>query len=254
MTISSNNTDVFAVTVSGGGGGTPATTVVTETAFGQASAVGTSTDYARADHTHGTPATPAVFDSLKRSGWIQSALSGVGPQWAGSGQLQSVSSVSGTPDTYVSGKLFNYYNYIGATFWCQIESLPVLSAVIHTDATAALAGTYFGFSSAFPPHAIAGSQYTFLMFDRSVYPGQTNWYLVTDNGGTVFVDTGIAYANNTVYTMEVSFPTLTSVQAKINGTVVATSPSATGTGWYVGYGISDTNSVGLNRMWIQEGV
>jgi hypothetical protein len=39
----------------GGGGGTPASTVVTEQAFGQASAVGTSTDYARADHTHGTP-------------------------------------------------------------------------------------------------------------------------------------------------------------------------------------------------------
>lgn len=39
----------------GGGGGTPATTVVTEQSYGQSSAVGTSTDYARADHTHGTP-------------------------------------------------------------------------------------------------------------------------------------------------------------------------------------------------------
>lgn len=47
----------------GGGGGTPASTVVTETSFGQASAVGTSTDYARGDHTHGTPAAPAA------SGW-----------------------------------------------------------------------------------------------------------------------------------------------------------------------------------------
>lgn len=37
----------------------PATTVVTETAFGQASAVGASADYAREDHTHGTPAAPA---------------------------------------------------------------------------------------------------------------------------------------------------------------------------------------------------
>lgn len=39
-----------------GGGGTPASTVVSETSFGQSSAVGTSTDYARADHTHGSPA------------------------------------------------------------------------------------------------------------------------------------------------------------------------------------------------------
>lgn len=42
----------------GGGAGTPATAVVSETAFGQSSAVGVSTDYARADHTHGTPTDP----------------------------------------------------------------------------------------------------------------------------------------------------------------------------------------------------
>jgi hypothetical protein len=38
----------------------PADSVVTETAFGQASAVGVSLEYAREDHTHGTPASPAV--------------------------------------------------------------------------------------------------------------------------------------------------------------------------------------------------
>ena len=48
-------TQVFPTPTGGGGGGTPASTVVTETTFGAASAVGTSTDYARADHTHGTP-------------------------------------------------------------------------------------------------------------------------------------------------------------------------------------------------------
>lgn len=42
----------------GGGGGTPATTVVSETAFGQSSAVGTSSNFAREDHTHGTPVDP----------------------------------------------------------------------------------------------------------------------------------------------------------------------------------------------------
>lgn len=34
------------------------TSVVSETSFGQAAAVGTSTKMARADHTHGTPANP----------------------------------------------------------------------------------------------------------------------------------------------------------------------------------------------------
>lgn len=43
---------------SGGGAGTPASSVVSETSFGQSSAVGSSTDYARADHSHGTPAAP----------------------------------------------------------------------------------------------------------------------------------------------------------------------------------------------------
>jgi len=39
-----------------GGSGTPASAVTAETAYGASSAVGSSTDYARADHTHGTPA------------------------------------------------------------------------------------------------------------------------------------------------------------------------------------------------------
>lgn len=41
-------------------GGVPANTVISETSFGQAPAVGVGTEYAREDHTHGTPATPAV--------------------------------------------------------------------------------------------------------------------------------------------------------------------------------------------------
>lgn len=43
-------------------GATPASTVVTETTYGQASAVGTGTPYARDDHTHGTPALPSAAD------------------------------------------------------------------------------------------------------------------------------------------------------------------------------------------------
>lgn len=43
----------------GGGGGTPATTVVSETTPGLQPVVGISTDYARADHSHGTPPVPS---------------------------------------------------------------------------------------------------------------------------------------------------------------------------------------------------
>jgi hypothetical protein len=44
--------------VGGGGGGTPATTVTDETTWGITPAVGTDTEYARQDHTHGTPDEP----------------------------------------------------------------------------------------------------------------------------------------------------------------------------------------------------
>jgi hypothetical protein len=40
----------------------PSATVVTETAFGQASTAGVSADYSRGDHTHGTMALPKLDD------------------------------------------------------------------------------------------------------------------------------------------------------------------------------------------------
>lgn len=43
-----------------GGGGSPATTVESETTLGISSAVGTDTEYARQDHTHGTPDADAI--------------------------------------------------------------------------------------------------------------------------------------------------------------------------------------------------
>lgn len=44
----------------GGGGGTPSNSVVTEQTFGQAPTAGAAVTYSRGDHTHGTPASPAV--------------------------------------------------------------------------------------------------------------------------------------------------------------------------------------------------
>ncbi|GIE46193.1 hypothetical protein [Actinoplanes lobatus] len=44
----------------GGGGGTASGTVVTETAYGQASTAGASSTYSRGDHTHGTPAAQTL--------------------------------------------------------------------------------------------------------------------------------------------------------------------------------------------------
>lgn len=88
--------DVLTVTVAasggGGGGGTPASTVVSETNFGQSPAVGTSTDYARGDHTHGTPALPA-HSGLSSLAWVGSGHTGSTTSVAafnGSGTAQAV--------------------------------------------------------------------------------------------------------------------------------------------------------------------
>ena len=43
-----------------GGGGTPATSVTSETTYGLSPAVGASTNYARQDHTHGSPTAPTA--------------------------------------------------------------------------------------------------------------------------------------------------------------------------------------------------
>lgn len=52
-----------------------ASTVIAETAYGQSSIVGTSTSYARQDHSHGTPAIPA-HTTLSSLAWTASGHTG----------------------------------------------------------------------------------------------------------------------------------------------------------------------------------
>ena len=69
---------VLEVTIAasgGGGGGTPAMTVVSETSPGQSPAVGSSTDYARGDHSHGTPPVPA-HTALSSLAWTSAGHTG----------------------------------------------------------------------------------------------------------------------------------------------------------------------------------
>lgn len=67
----------------GGGGGTPSNTVVTETSYGQASTAGVSTDYSRADHTHGTPAAlTAAVSVVAETTYGQASAVGVSTNYA----------------------------------------------------------------------------------------------------------------------------------------------------------------------------
>jgi len=66
---------VLNIAATGGGGGTPATTVVSGTTPGLQPVVGTSTDYARGDHSHGTPPVPA-HTALSSLAWTSSGHTG----------------------------------------------------------------------------------------------------------------------------------------------------------------------------------
>lgn len=66
----------ITATGGGGGGGTPSTTVVSGTTPGLSPVVGVSTDYARGDHSHGTPALPG-HNTLSNLAWVNAAHTGV---------------------------------------------------------------------------------------------------------------------------------------------------------------------------------
>jgi len=65
----------IAASGGGGGGGTPASTVVSETTPGLSPVVGTSTDYARGDHSHGSPPIPA-HTALSSLAWTSAGHTG----------------------------------------------------------------------------------------------------------------------------------------------------------------------------------
>jgi hypothetical protein len=75
------------VGASSSGGGTPSTTVVSETTPGLQPIIGTSTDYARGDHSHGTPTVPA-HTALSALAWASAGHTGSATAvaaWNGSG-------------------------------------------------------------------------------------------------------------------------------------------------------------------------
>jgi len=262
MPITSNNTNAFAETVSGGGGsGTPASTVVTQTSYGQSSAVGTSTDYARADHSHGTPATISSLSNT-RCTWAQAVFIS-GPAaiqaWGESGY--GTISCSGT-STVVNNKLFADGAYYSSDWSTIASSLPSAEYVIYLAGAITSGNTlYAGFDGGTGGGAVGGAGVTtdqaFFQIDVSNNP-TGNFYLVTTNsaGGVTLINTGVTPALNTEYVLKVQFTTPTTVVARINGTVVATSTTNTpGGSVLMKHGAVDSlNKIGLRRIFVQDGI
>ena len=66
---------VLNIAATGGGGGTPSTTVVSGTTAGLSPVVGVATDYARGDHSHGSPPLPA-HTALSALSWASAGHTG----------------------------------------------------------------------------------------------------------------------------------------------------------------------------------
>jgi hypothetical protein len=90
---------ILEVTVgaTGGGGGTPSTTVVSETTPGLQPIVGTSTDYARGDHSHGSPPVPA-HTALSALSWASAGHTGSALAVAAWGAAGGAAVVQATTD------------------------------------------------------------------------------------------------------------------------------------------------------------
>lgn len=88
---------VLNIAATGGGAGTPATTVVSGTTPGLQPVVGTSTDYARADHSHGTPPLPA-HTALSALSWASSGHTGSSTAVASWGAAGAAAVVQATTD------------------------------------------------------------------------------------------------------------------------------------------------------------
>ena len=90
---------ILEVTVgaTSGGGGTPSTTVVSETTPGLQPVVGVSTDFARGDHSHGTPTVPA-HTALSSLAWASAGHTGSALAVAAWGAAGGAAVVQATTD------------------------------------------------------------------------------------------------------------------------------------------------------------
>lgn len=237
-----------------GGGGTPASTVVAETSYGQASAVGTGTDYARNDHTHGTPGLAAdleenAAEALKSNDTrlfgasFGSRREGCAVTTMGTAALPASAAIacvlttrstaSDGSDATATYRLHTTAASVGATggWWIggtgsasdltQRRHLPRMRAVIKTGSDVTTCSIMVGFlSSEDPSDNPASMHQAVLQFSTAL--GDTEWKLTTKDGTTQTRGaTGLAAPlASTRYVVDIWFSDSSTLNLQINGGAV----------------------------------
>lgn len=149
----------------GGGGGTPASSVVSETSFGLSPVVGTSTDYARGDHSHGSPTIPLASSVVTETAYGQSSATGT------STSVARADHTHGTPTLPLASSV------VTETAYGQSSAIGTSTNVARADHTH---GT-----PAVPAHAALSS----LAWTSSGHTGTAQSVAVFNGGGAAAVST-----------------------------------------------------------------
>ena len=125
----------------------PASSVVSETTFGLAAAVGSSTNYARQDHTHGSPTAPtaASVGAVANAGGVTTLQSGTAAARPTTGQVAG--------NIYFDNDDFLLYIATSATAFSQLA--PFGGAGTTVTATGSAAGTATTYSRSDHNHSVS---------------------------------------------------------------------------------------------------
>lgn len=151
----------------------PSNSVVAETSFGQAAAAGSADTYARGDHTHGTPATPAVPSPgatvVTETSFGQAAAVGVAASYARTDHTHGTPAAPALPSP--SGVV------VAETSFGQAAAVGVLSDYARGDHTHGTPATPARITDRTSPVRITDD-------NLSGLPAAVAWAIVVTSGGT----------------------------------------------------------------------
>lgn len=120
--------------------GVAASSVVSETSFGQSSVLGSTTAYARADHSHGTPATPtySFLGNIPISAFNSGTGANATSYWAGNGTWATITATVADDDSAYLTITQGNTNYAATGTYTTLSQNNALYAATGTYLTSAI--------------------------------------------------------------------------------------------------------------------